>query len=379
MNNYFLTCPRGLEEITANQIAKHIQNIPEIDFGGIQFKGNKIDMYKANLYSRTGMHVLKELYSININHQKDLYKKIYSLKWKEILSPNKKFAIKAKAKSIIIENTNYLTLKIKDAIVDNIRAEFKKRPSIDKSNPDIMLHVILRDNKLKIYIDSSGDPLFKRGYKNKIHKAALNESLASGIVLLSSWNRIEPLYDIMCGSGTIPIEAAMMAYNIPAGIFRKNFAFQKWDNYDKKEWDNIKINAQNNINLDKNIPIYGSDYFKKNIELAIQSSKQINLYEKIKFESLDIKNFKVKEKNGVIIINPPYGNRIGDQKIINNLYKQIGDTFKTHCTGFDAYIFTGNLNAIKSIGLRSKKRIILKNGKIDCRLLYYPISSGKFK
>ena len=379
MNNYFLTCPRGLEEITAKQIAKHIQSIPKIDLGGVQFKGNKIDMYKANLYSRTGMHVLKHLYSITVNHQKDLYKKIYALKWKKILSPNKKFAIKTKIKSNIIENTNYLTLKIKDAIVDNIRSEFKKRPSIDKANPDIMLHVILKDNKLKIYIDSSGDPLFKRGYKNKIHKAALNESLAAGIVLLSSWNRKEPLYDIMCGSGTIPIEAAMIAYNIPPGIFRKNFAFQKWDNYDKIEWNNIKIKAQNNINLNNNIPIYGSDYFKKNIELAIQSSKKINLYEKIKLQSLDIKNFKAREKKGVIIINPPYGNRIGDQKIINNLYKQIGDTFKTYCAGFDAYIFTGNLNAIKSIGLRSKKRIILKNGKIDCRLLYYPISSGKFK
>ena len=171
----------------------------------------------------------------------------------------------------------------------------------------------------------------------------------------------------------------MMAYNIPPGILRKNFGFQKWDDYDSNLWSRIVTNAKEKISFKNEIPIYGSDYFNKNIELAIHSAKQINLNQKIKFKSLNINDFKPASNSGVIIINPPYGNRIGDQEIINRLYKNIGDILKTYCIGFDTYIFTGNLDAIKSIGLRSRRRIILKNGKIDCRLLYYPILSGKFK
>ena len=379
MNKYFLTCPRGLEEVTKKQISKYIKSIPIVDLGGVHFSGDKSDMYKVNLFSRTGMHLLKEIYSFNINSEKDIYKNIYNFSWDKILNPNKTFIIRTKSKSKIFQNTNIFTLKIKDAIVDNIRSKFGKRPSINKTDPDIILSILVKDRKITVYIDSSGIPLFKRGYRSKIHKAALNESLAAGLILLSNWDRESPFYDIMCGSGTIPIEAAMIAYKIPPGIFRDTFGFQKWDNYDKNLWDKILANAKEEVSLNDNVPIYGSDYFQKNIELGRQSSRQINISQKINFQSLDIKDFKPPESNGIIIINPPYGNRIGEEKIIQKLYKNIGDVFKTYCVGFDAYIFTGNLEAIKSIGLRSKKRIILKNGKIDCRLLHYPITSGKFK
>jgi len=379
MNKYYLTCPRGLEEVTAKQIAKYIKFKPMSDLGGVQFKGNKEDMYNVNLHSRTGMHLLQEIFSCNVNHEQELYKKIYNFSWKKILNPNKTFLIKTKLKSNFFINTNYVTLKIKDAIVDNIRSEYSTRPSVNKINPDCILHIFIKNKQLKIYVDSSGIPLFKRGYRTKIHKAALNESLASGLILLSNWDRKRPFYDIMCGSGTIPIEAAMISSNIPAGMFRKKFGFQKWSNYDEVLWKKIRMRAKDKINFKNATPIYGSDYFKRNIELAIQSSRAINLNHNIQFKSIDINNFKPKENKGVIILNPPYGNRLGDKKIIYDLYKKIGDVFKTNCIGFDAYIFTGNLEAIKSIGLRSRKRIILKNGKIDCRFLYYPIKSGKFK
>tara|TARA_Y100000590_G_scaffold417009_1_gene516296 strand:+ start:3624 stop:4763 length:1140 start_codon:yes stop_codon:yes gene_type:complete len=379
MNDYYLTCPRGLEEVTAKQISQYIQSKPIVDLGGVKFKGNKEDMYNVNLHSRTGMHLLQEIYSFNINHEKDIYKKIYSFEWKKILNPNKTFLIKTKLKSQVFKNSNYCTLKIKDAIVDNLRSEFGKRPSINKIDPDIILSVIVKNKQIKIYIDSSGVPLFKRGYRSKIHKASLNESLAAGLILLSNWDRISPFYDIMCGSGTIPIEAAMMAHNIPAGIFRNTFGFQKWDNYDRKLWEKIRMKANYKIDFESEIPIYGSDYFKRNIELAKQNAKAININKKIYFQPLDIKMFIPKDDNGIIIINPPYGNRLGEEKIIYTLYKQIGNIFKNNCVGFNAYIFTGNLEAIKFIGLRSKKRIILKNGRIDCRLLHYPITSGEFK
>ena len=228
-------------------------------------------------------------------------------------------------------------------------------------------------------MDSSGSPLFMRGYRTKIHKAALNESLAAGLVLLSNWNKKDNFYDIMCGSGTIPIEAAMIAFNIPPRILRDNYAFKKWDDFDNDLWTSIKENAINNIKIDNNIKIFGSDLISKNIDLCIQSLEKLNLIDNIRFTKKNLIEFSPKSDSGTIIINPPYGERIGEQFNLKSLYKQLGDTFKNNCAGHNAYVFTGNSDLSKQIGLRTKKRIILKNGTIDCRLLFYPIQSGSYK
>ena len=182
-------------------------------------------MYKVNLESRTGMHLLEKIFSIKIHEPKKLYSSIYNLQWYKFIKSNTTFMIRTKIKSNLFNKSNTVTLKIKDAIVDNIRKKFGKRPSIDKESHDLSLHVIILENTLNIYINTSGKPLFKRGYRNKIHKAGLNESLAAG-VLLVKWNYNTPFYDIMCGSGTIPIEAAMIAHNIPHGINRNDYAFK---------------------------------------------------------------------------------------------------------------------------------------------------------
>ena len=378
MKNFFLTCPRGLEDVTAKQISKYIKDTPIINKGGVSFKGNISDMYLVNLHSRTGMHLLKKIISFKAKNNKELYNKIYKYDWDKFIDSDKTFFIKSKSNSEIFNNTNFITLKIKDGIVDNIRNKTGKRPSIDKINPDIILFIIVRNDTVNIYVDSSGDPLFKRGYRTKIHKAALNESLAAGIIYLSNWDRKSSLYDIMCGSGTIPIESAMMAYNIPPGIFRGKYAFQKWDDYNHSLWISMICKAKEKININNDVEIFGSDYFKKNIELAIHSSEKIGI-NNINFKQLDIKDFSPTHSSGTMIINPPYGNRIGEENTIKKLYKQLGDLFKNRFNNFNIYFFTGNLEAIKSIGLRSKKRIILKNGKLDCRLLHYPITTGKFQ
>ena len=378
MNKYFLTCPRGLEEITSNQISKYIKSTPIIDLGGVKFQGNKEDMYNVNLNSRTGMHLLKEIYSFNINTEKDIYKNIYNFSWDKILNPNKTFIIRTKSKSSIFKNTNIFTLKIKDAIVDNIRKKFGKRPSINKESPDLFLYVIIQENKIIIYINTSGIPLFKRGYRAKIHRAGLNESLAAGLILSSNWNSNIPFYDIMCGSGTLPIEAAMIAHKIPPRLNRKYYAFKKLKNYDSKLLDSLIEKSKNGIINDKQFPIFGSDHIKANISLAYESSKLIGLESNINFSVKNIKDF-IPENKGVIIINPPYGSRLGDPNSIRILYKQLGDLFKTKCAGCNVFVFSGNLDAIKSIGLRSKSRKILKNGKIDSRLLHYPMIDGSYK
>ena len=378
MNNFFLTCPRGLEEVTANDINQHINDSPIIKKGGISFFGDTADMYKINLYSRTGMYLLKKLLFFKAKNFDYFYRKIFHYEWEKIIDCSKSFSIRIKSKSNFFENSGYTTLKAKDAIVDRIRKKTGKRPSIDKLNSDVKIFIIIKDDDIKIFIDSSGRPLFMRGYRSKIHKASLNECLAAGLVLLSNWNKVSPFYDLMCGSGTIPIEAAMIAHNIPPGIKRKRFAFQLWPDFDQTLWQKTIEHAKSNINLDLKVEINGSDSIKKNVNLAVESSKKIGLHDKINFNREDLENFKCQSEKGVIILNPPYGLRLGDEKKLQDLYQKIGDVFKNECSGFDAYIFTHNKILAKSVGLRTKRKFILKNGQLDCRLLYYPMQDGKF-
>tara|TARA_Y100001980_G_C14536608_1_gene313436 strand:- start:793 stop:1932 length:1140 start_codon:yes stop_codon:yes gene_type:complete len=378
MNKYFLTCPRGLEEVTKTQISSYINEPINVDKGGVHFSGNLKDMYTINLHSRTGMRLLKNIFSFNLQQPQDLYKSIYNLDWVKFIDVSKTFSIKTKLKSNLFNNASSVSLKIKDAIVDNIRKKKGKRPFINKKNPDVGLHIFIINKTVKIYLNTTGIPLHKRGYRSKIHKAALNESIASGIILLSNWNKEDTFYDIMCGSGTLPIEASMIANRIAPGLFRNNFAFQKFDNYNKSLWRKLIDNAKNNIIFNPNINILGSDIIKDNIQLSINSSKKIGIESYIKFKVLNMNDISVVDSKGTLIINPPYGNRVGKNINLNELYKNIGDVFKKKFIGYDTYIFSGNLEAVKSVGLRSKKRIILKNGTLDCRLIYYPISSGKF-
>ena len=378
MKDYLLTCPRGLEEVTQKDISKYINQKSYIVNGGVEFKGHKKDMYTVNLYSRTGMHLLEKLFYSKIYSSKKLYSNMYDLPWYKFISPDTSFMIKTKIRSTLFNKSNTVTLKIKDAIVDNIRKKFGKRPSINKESPDLFLYVIIQENKIIIYINTSGIPLFKRGYRSKIHKAGLNESLAAGLILSSNWNSNIPFYDIMCGSGTLPIEAAMIAHKIPPRLNRKYYAFKKLKNYDSKLLDSLIEKSKNGIINDKQFSIFGSDHIKANISLAYESSKLIGLESNIKFSVKNIKDF-IPENKGVIIINPPYGNRLGDPNSTRILYKQLGDLFKTKCAGCNVFVFSGNLDAIKSIGLRSKSRKILKNGKIDSRLLHYPMIDGSYK
>jgi len=378
MDEYFITCPRGLEEVTANDIAQHIKDSPNLNKGGVSFFGSLKDLYKVNLYSRTGMYVLKKLFEFKANNYDIIYKKIYQFNWAKIINDQTTFSIRTKVKSNEFENSGYLTLKVKDAIVDKIRKSIGKRPNIDKINSDIKIFLIVKNNQIKIYIDSSGRPLFMRGYRSKIHKASLNECLAAGIILLSNWDKKSLFYDLMCGSGTIPIEAGMIAYNIPPGILRSKFAFQLWNDYDKNLWENVVRESKSKINFNNDIQIFGSDNVRKNIDLSIKSAERINLHKHINFSTKDLSDCTINKSTGVVIVNPPYGVRLGTEENLQNLYKKIGDVFKNKCSGFDTYIFTHNKNLAKFVGLRTRRKFILKNGQLDCRLLYYPIKEGSF-
>jgi len=379
MDEYFITCPRGLEKVTSNDINQYLSTNSSQDTGGVLFHASLQEMYRINLYSRTGMFVLKKMFSFNAESNKKLYDLCYNFDWHKIIGSKKTFSLKSKINSKVFTHSNFTTLKIKDAIVDSIKNQLGDRPSIDRYDPDVKIFIFINETKVKFYLDATGKPLFMRRYRTKIHKAALNECMAAGLVLLSNWNKKDDFYDIMCGSGTIAIEAALIAFNIPPGFLRKTYAFQKWDNYDQNIWGAVVKEASKNICFDKKVNIYGSDLIKKNITLAIESIEKLDLKNKINFEIKDFHDFVPKSDKGIIIINPPYGERIGEQFNLNKLYKDLGDKFKKDCSGHDVFLFTGNLTLIKQIGLRTKKKIILKNGTIDCRLVYYPMQKGSFK
>ena len=377
MYNCYLTCPRGLEHLAQDELSC-FTSYTTITNGGIKFQIDKEGLYQINMNSRIGMHLLVELFNFEANDENDMYNQIYNFPWHEYIDIKQTFIIKIRGSSDHFSNKNYTTLKIKDAIVDQIKKKKLTRPSINKNNPDIIISIFISDNQFKVYSDSSGVSLHKRGYRNKIHKAALNESLAAGLVMLSEWDKSIPFYDTMCGSGTIAIEAALLAYNIAPGLLRNEFSFQKWPDYDEKLFLKIKDRAKNRLNLDKKIKIYGYDSEFSNIVMALYSAKLLGLEKHIAFKKQNMLEFNPSSDQGVLIINPPYGERLGDDDSTKLLYKMIGDIFKTNCIGFNCYVFTANLEASKNIGLKTNKKIILKNGSLDSRLLHYPIQKGTY-
>jgi len=377
MHDLYLTCPLGLEEITKTDIAKYVKSDILIENGGIKFSGDLESLYRVNLYSRTGMYLLLKIDESYVTTYDNIYDFFAGIRWDKIIKPSQTFAIRGRIKSNRFSNTNLCTLKSKDAIVDIIKDRCGTRPSIDKQSPDISIFLFIKDNKISVYLNSSGLPLFKRGYRSIIHKASLNESLAAGIILLSNWDRKNEFYDPMCGSGTFSIEAALIGKNIPPGWYRKKFGFENWTDFNKKIWLDVRDDARSSI-IREGPPIFGSDILARNVTLSIKNANKINIYKDINFYQQDILDFKSSNSYGTIIVNPPYGYRLGDAHELKSLYRELGNVFKKKCIGHDVYVFTANNELSKLIGLRTKKRTILYNGKLDSRLLYYPIREGKY-
>ena len=371
----FLSCPRGLEDITAKNIQPYCISVL-VDRGGVKFSGDLGSLYSVNLHSRTGMYALVKLLEIKARSNDELYQGVLNYPWHEWITPVDTIFIRSRVRSRYFNNSQYSSLKVKDALVDRIRKKTGNRPDVDKVNPRYSLFLFIFEDKVSIYLNSSGTSLSKRGYREKIHKASINEALAAGIILLSGWEPYQPFYDPMCGSGTFPIEAALIGRNIPSGYYRKGYAFQKWHNFDNRLWNQIVTEARENFVHDR-LPIFGYDNISANIDLSKQNSRRILIHNYVRFKKGELSDFHP-EKPGMIIINPPYGERLGVENELNVLYQLIGDVLKTNCQDSDAFILSGNLELAKHIRLSPEKKILLKNGKIDCRLLHFPIRHGKY-
>ena len=368
----------GFEEILSEELLK--LGAQKIIKGNrnVSFYGDKGFMYKSNISLRTALKIIKPIKEFRFKDIDEYYKKIYEIKWEDYLDFNSSFLINSVVfNSKIFNNSKFTSLKAKDAIVDRFRNKFKNRPSINSFNPELKIEIHVNRNFCTISLDSSGESLHKRGYKKYNSAAPLNEVLAAGIILMSAWDKKSDLLDPMCGTGTFLIEAAMIARNIAPNLNRLAFAFEKWKDWDNELFETIEESVKSK-EIEFEHKLYGFDISgamikkaEKNIEIS-GLGVDIEIVKKDFLTSIKTDNDKLH-----VLINPPYDKRISAD--VNQLYKKIGDTLKNNYLYSDVWIITANLEAIKSIGLKSSKKIKLFNANLESRLLNYKIYPGSKK
>ncbi len=367
---------RGLEDVLAEEIRNlgGQKVIPGIR--NVSFYGDKGFMYKANFCLRTALCILKPILEFKARDEQQFYRNLYNFNWEDYLDDKSTFVISSVVNSPIFKNSHYVSLRAKDAIVDKIRDELGDRPSIDKTQPDLKIHVHINREKVTILSDSSGEALFKRGYRFATQEAPINEVLAAGLLKLAQWDGRSNFIDPMCGSGTFLIEAVMMAMNIPPQHKRRYFQFMRWKDYDEHLFELIKTSTEKRIR-DSAVKYLGFDISSKAIN---DTSKNVRIallddYIELYKESF----FKVQKPEGpaFIIFNPPYGERL--QIPVEDFYKQIGDTLKQNFKNTTAWIITSDLDGIKKVGLKASRRIPIQNGALECRLVKYEIYEGSKK
>lgn len=335
---------------------------------------NKEQLYRCNLELRTALRVLIPIAEFHSRGPEDLYKRLRKVDWANYLFLNHTFAIDASVHSPQYKLPHYAALKAKDAIVDYFNDEFGRRPSIDTERPDMRFHLHIDEHKVSFSIDSSGDSLNKRGYRRAGAMAPLNEVLAAAMVILSEWDRKSDLYIPMCGSGTLAIEAAMMAQQMPAGWNRSTFGFMQWKNFDEKLWSDIRNSASKRM-IQPTSQIYASDVELRAVKIAETNIREAGLQKAIQLEERDFFELERAGDTGTLIINPPYGERL-DEEQVDFLYQRIGDHLKQHFSGHSAWIISSNIVALKKIGLKPAKRLDLLNGPLQCKYVRIDLFRG---
>jgi putative N6-adenine-specific DNA methylase len=361
---YFAQVPGMMEELCKKELVELGATDVETTYRGVYFKCNIPKLYKINYNSRLLSRVLAPLISFHCNNTGVLIKTAKKIHWEDFCSIEKTFAISSSVSKSNITNSLYASQCLKDAIADYFRDNYGKRPNVETVNPDVRLNLHIEKDSAVISLDTSGESLHKRGYRLLAGEAPMQETLAAAIVRLSKWNGENPLWDPMCGSGTILCEALMNYCNIPAQYLRKNFGFFNMPDFDSKEWEKVKEESDSQIRpLPKGI-ISGSDKSQRILEVAKNNLSRLPYSNAVELKCHPFQHIK-KYKDGTIIVNPPYGIRLGEIEEVRSLYKELGDFLKTNCQGTSAFIYTGDPSLRKSIGLKTSKRVPLVNGKLE--------------
>jgi putative N6-adenine-specific DNA methylase len=376
---YFAPCPRGLESMLSDELARLGATEVAATDGGVAFCGELALAYRTNLESRLASRVLWRVGSGEYSDDRDLYALVHAIDWHRLFLPSRTLRVDVTATRSPLTSLEFATLRIKDAVCDRMRAERGTRPSIDKRAPDVRVYVYLTERESIVYLDTSGEPLFKRGYRRDTDEAPLRENLAAGLIALSGWSPDSPLLDPMCGSGTIVTEAAMIAAERAPGLAR-TFGFQKLAWYDGPAWQRIKQTARGRVRPAPSAPaIFGSDIAASALAMAKSNLAAAQVADFVRLELADALERSAPAPSGVLVANPPYGVRLADQEKLAAFYPRLGDALKQRFAGWTAYLFSGDMRLPKLIGLKAAKRTPLFNGALDCRLFAFPLVAGSMR
>ena len=370
----FVTCPRGLEAPLSQELEQlKCQDIRAVD-GGVACKGGMEQVYRINLHSRTASRVLLRLTKSGYRNEQDIYKAAKNIRWMDWFDLEQTFKVKVEGKRAQVKSLDFVGLKIKDAVCDVFRDACGARPSVGKIRPDIRIHAFIDERDIQIFIDTSGEALFKRGYRQDTGEAPMRENLAAGLLLLAGYDGTQPFQDPFCGSGTIVIEAAWIATRRAPGLMRR-FGFEKLKNFDAALWKKLQHEAETQIRPAP-APISGSDNDRHMIRAAVANAQAAEVDTFVRFEVKDAQDTRPNGEGGILISNPPYGVRLAEVQALQALYPQLGAWLKQHYAGWLAGMFTGDRDMPKFMRLSPKRKIPLYNGNLDCRLFLMDMVKG---
>ncbi len=377
MKTYLAKTFAGLEPILQQELhelgATHIQPLKR----SVSFKGDQELLYRANLQLRTALRILVPFRTFRARREEELYRQIKRIDWSKHLDVRKTFAIDPVVRSRFFRHSKYAALKAKDAIADQFRERFDRRPSVNVGAPHLLVNLHIHDDQVTVSFDSSVDSLHMRRYRRETLDAPVNEVLAAGMILMTGWRGDTPFIDPMCGSGTLLAEAAMIASRTPPSMLRERFGFKKWKNFDEALWQKVVASAKSKIRTPPH-PILGFDKDFKAVRIAERNLDTANMIDFVTVQRSKFEKLIPPTDKGILITNPPYDERLQSDDI-NNLYAMIGERLKHHFSGFEAWLISSNKEAIKQIGLRPSKKIPLYNGALECRFLKFELYEGSKK
>jgi putative N6-adenine-specific DNA methylase len=375
---FFASCPRGLEALLADELHRLGALNPESLPGGVAFEGDRRVCYRANLESRLATRVLVRLARTRYRNEQDVYEAALAPPWPEWFSEKRSIRVDVNAVRSPLKSLEFATLRIKDAVCDRFRTDRGSRPDVDTRSPDVRIQGFLDRDHVILYLDTSGEPLNRRGYRKEAGEAPLKENLAAGIVRLTGWDGAEPLLDPMCGSGTLVIEAAMMALAIPPGHAR-GFGFERLADFDWRAWNDVREAALARRLPPRKLAIFARDRYGEELKKARVNLEAAGLASCVELKQADILDSGAPARSGVLVANPPYGARLGEDRELAEFYPKLGDTLKKYYAGWRCYLFSGDPRLPKLIRLTASRRTPLYNGPLECRLYEYRIVAGSMR
>lgn len=371
-----ITCARGLAEYLKREVEALGYAVSDAQQTHLEIAAGLQDAMRLNLFLRTAMNVLVLISDFECPDADGLYKKINALPWEDMISPDEYLSVVSNVNTPAINDWRFAALKTKDAIVDRVASVAGRRPDSGPKRENFVVHLYWAQERCQLFFNTSGRKLADRNYRMMPHKAPMRETLAAGVIMATGYDGSQPLVNPMCGSGTVAIEAALLASGRPPGLLRSNFGFMHHKCFDADAWQAMRREAKKIRNKKPIAPIIATDIDEQAVRCAQKNAETAGVHHMIEFDVCDFAETRLPDQPGIVILNPEYGQRLGEQQALESVYKRIGDFFKKRCGGWTGYVFTGNATLAKKVHLRASRRMEFMNAKIDCRLLKYELYEG---